>query len=276
MSFSIALLLLLMVVTYLAPRIFIFIGAGERGVLWKRFGGGVVLDRTFGEGTTLIFPWDIMSVYDTRIQVENGSFDALSSDGLSIQVEASVRYRPNQQHLARLHEEVGPNYLAVVVMPEIAASVRGVIARYRQDELYTSDRLRLQREIVEYTQGQTLERWVRLDDLQIRSVKLPEEVSDAIERKLSAEQRAHEYDFILVSEAKEAERKRTEAQGIRDFQAIVSEGISDEYLRWKGIDATLALAKSPNAKVIVIGAGTDGLPIILNPDAVAASAQGPP
>lgn len=276
MNIAIGLLLLLMTVTFLAPRIFIFIGAGERGVLWRRFDHGVLLDRTFGEGTSVIFPWDVMAVYDTRIQVAHESFDALSRDGLTIQVDTSVRYRPNREQLPVLHSEVGPDYLDVVVVPEIAAAVRGVIAHYRQDELHTSDRLALQREIVAYTQVQTLERWIHIDDLQIRSVTLPEEVSAAIERKLAAEQRSQEYDFILISETKEAERKRTEAEGIRDFQAIVTEGISDEYLRWKGIEATLALAQSPNSKVVVIGAGTDGLPIILNPDAAATPATLPP
>jgi regulator of protease activity HflC (stomatin/prohibitin superfamily) len=275
LPFTIVLLILLLAVTYLAPNIFIFIGAGERGVLWKRFRGGVVMDRVFHEGTTVIFPWDTMTVYNTRIQVETQTFDALSSDGLAIQVDTSIRYRPNLEKLGVLHEEVGPNFLNVVVMPEIAAAVRGVVARYRQDELYTGDRLRLQQEIVDYAKLQTFERWVKLDDLQIRSVTLPAAVRQAIERKLAAEQKAQEYDFILQSEGKEAQRKRIEAQGIRDFQAVVSAGISEQYLRWKGIDATLKLAESANSKVVVIGAGSDGLPIILGPEA-AAAATAPP
>jgi regulator of protease activity HflC (stomatin/prohibitin superfamily) len=274
LGLTIGVLLLLLAISYLAPDIFIFIGAGERGVLWKRFGGGVVRDRVFSEGTTLIFPWDSMTIYNTRIQVVSQSFNALSSDGLAIQVESSIRYRPNLPQLALLHEEVGPNYLNVVVLPEIAAAMRGVIARYRQEELYTSDRLRLQKEIVDYAKGQTLERWVRIDDLQLRGVVLPVAMRQAIERKLAAEQHAQEYSFILQSEAKEAERKRIEAQGIRDFQAVVSAGISEQYLRWKGIDATLKLAESANAKVVVIGSGGNGLPIILNTEG--ASVAPPP
>ncbi len=275
LGLTIGVLFALLGIVYLAPDIFIFIGAGERGVLWKRFAGGVVLDRIFTEGTTLILPWDKMTIYNTRIQMVTQSFDALSNDGLSIQVDVTVRYRPNFERLARLHEDIGPHYLQVIVLPEIAAAVRGVIARYRQDELYNSDRLHLQREILDYSTSQVLERWVKVDDLQIRSVTLPAAVREAIERKLAAEQHAQEYSFILQSEEKEAQRKRIEAAGIRDFQAIVSSGISDQYLRWKGIDATLQLAQSNNSKVVVIGAGADGLPIILNPEAGATPAGTP-
>ncbi len=258
------LLFLVMAVLYLAPTIFIFIRAGERGVLWKRFGGGVVIDRYYNEGTTIIFPWNTMTIYNTRIQVETRSFDALSQDGLVIQVETSVRYRPIRETLGLLHEHVGPNYVDVVLIPEVASAVRAIIAHYRQEELYTRDRLKLQQEIVNYLGEQTNDRWVKIDDLQIRSVALPERIKLAIESKLAAEQKAKEYEYILQSETQEAERKRIEARGIRDFQAVVSAGISDAYLRWKGIDATLKLAESPNAKVVVIGSGPNGLPIILN------------
>ena len=272
-------LVLVLVILYLAPHIFIFIRAGERGVLWKRFGGGVVTERYYREGTTMIWPWNIMTIYNARIQVENRGFDALSSDGLAIQVEVSVRYQPIKENLGLLHEHVGPDYVEVVLMPEVAAAVRAIIARYRQDELYTSDRLRLQQQIVHYLRDQTDDRWVRIDDLQVRSVVLPDHIKKAIEKKLAAEQKAQEYTFILQSEEKEAERKRIEAEGIRDFQEIVSAGISDAYLRWKGIDATLKLAESPNAKVVVIGSGPGGLPIILNAESAASiggTAGGPP
>ncbi len=272
-------LFLVMAVLYLAPSIFIFIRAGERGVLWKRFGGGVVVDRYYGEGTAVIWPWNTMTIYNARIQVENRTFDALSSDGLTIEVDSTVRYQPIKETLGLLHEHVGPGYVDVVLMPEVAAAVRAIIARYRQDELYTSDRLKLQQQIVHYLRDQTDDRWIRIDDLQVRSVILPEHIKKAIESKLAAEQKAQEYSFILQTEAKEAERKRIEAQGIRDFQDIVSAGISDAYLRWKGIDATLKLAESPNAKVVIIGSGPNGLPIILNAETGAASAGtagGPP
>ena len=259
-----AVLFVVLAIVYLAPNIFIFIRAGERGVLWRRFGSGVVTDHYYREGTTIIWPWNTMTIYNTRIQVESRTFDALSSDGLTIQVETSVRYRPIKETLGLLHEHVGPNYVEVVLLPEVAAAVRAIIAGYRQDDLYTRDRLKLQQEILHYLQTQTDDRWIKVDDVQVRSVVLPKHIQEAIESKLAAEQKAKEYVFILEAEAREAERKAIEARGIRAFQETVTAGISDAYLRWKGIDATLKLAESANAKVVVIGSGPNGLPIILN------------
>jgi regulator of protease activity HflC (stomatin/prohibitin superfamily) len=274
-----AVLFLLLAIVYLAPNIFIFIHAGERGVLWRRFGSGVVTDHYYREGTTIIWPWNTMTIYNTRIQVESRTFDALSSDGLTIQVETSVRYRPIKETLGLLHEHVGPNYVEVVLLPEVAAAVRAIVASYRQDDLYTRDRLKLQQEILHYLQTQTDDRWIKVDDVQVRSVVLPKHIQDAIEAKLAAEQKAKEYVFILQAEAREAERKAIEARGIRAFQETVTAGISDAYLRWKGIDATLKLAESPNAKVVVIGSGPNGLPIILNTETTPAgigTRVGPP
>lgn len=277
---TVIVLFVVMLVLYLAPSIFIFIRAGERGVLWKRFGGGVVDDRYYGEGTTIIWPWNTMTIYNVRIQIETRTFDALSKDGLVIQVETSVRYRAIRETLGMLHEHVGPNYVDVVLIPEVASAVRAIIAHYRQEDLYTKDRLKLQQEIVDYLAEQANDRWVKIDDLQIRNVELPERITRAIENKLAAEQKAKEYEYILQVETQEAQRKEIEARGIAAFQETVAAGISDAYLRWKGIDATLKLAESPNAKVVVIGSGPNGLPIILNAETAAAgvgaTAVGPP
>lgn len=260
---------LLMLGVYLAPNIFIFVGSGERGVLWRRFQGGTDLRRTFPEGTNVIFPWDTLTIYDTRDQILDETFDTLSSNGLTVQVQLGIRYRPDRERLALLHQEVGVHYLAVVVRPEVGAALRAVIARYRPEMLYTDVRLQVQAEAVALARPQMAERYVFLDDLQIRSVVLPQTVQDAIESKLAEEQRFLQYEFTLARERQEAERKRLEAAGIRDFQLIVSNGISREYLQWKGIEATLDLAKSSNAKVVIVGSPTNGLPIILNTETTA-------
>lgn len=264
-----ALLGLLLLLAYLGPSVFVFVGPGERGVLWRRFFGGTEVTTVYGEGTHLIFPWDVMTVYDTRVRALDQTFEALALNGLSVGIEVTARFRPDRQRLGLLHRDVGPNYTQVVLVPEIGAAVRLVVARYLPEDLYTADRQKLQREVVSLAKSETLERNVFLDDVQIRNVRLPGELGSAIEDKLEEQQHAQQYVFILARERQEAERKRIEAAGIRDFQQIVTNGISEEYLEWKGIDATLKLAESPNAKVVIFGSSANGLPIILNTEATA-------
>ncbi len=263
-------LCMIALVVYLAPNIFIFIGPGERGVLWRRFAGGVDVHTVYQEGVNVIFPWNMMTIYDTREQIYNGTFDALSNDGLTIQMELGIRYRADRRRLGYLQEEIGSDYLDVVLLPEVGAAVRAVIARYSPEKLYTADRLLVQGAVVELARRETGARYVEIDDIRIRSVILPAAVREAIERKLSEQQHALQYKYVLAREVQEAERKRIEAAGIRDFQQLVSNGISEQYLKWKGIDATLELARSNNAKVVIIGSNANGLPIILNTDGTAA------
>lgn len=261
------LLALLILIVYLAPNIFIFVGTGERGVIWRRFGKGTDLDTVYSEGMHIIFPWDLMTIYDTRNQVISHLFDTLSKSGLTVQVEATVRFEPDRRQLGYLHEYVGPEYVDKVVVPEVGAALRAVVARFEAEDLYNVDRLLVQREVVRLAKAETAQRYVFLDDVELRSVTLPLEVQRAIEVKLAEQQRALQYQFILQREAQEKVRKRIEAEGIRDFQQIVANGISEEYLQWRGIEATLQLATSSNAKVVIIGSTKNGLPIILNTDA---------
>lgn len=265
-----SLLALLTLVVQLAPNIFIFLGPGEKGVLWRRFLAGTDVDTVFEEGTCLIFPWDVMTVYDTRVQTVDRTFDTLSSNGLTVQVQMSIRYSPDRRRLGYLHKEVGTNFLEVVVLPEVGAALRVVVARYEPADLYTIARPDFQRQVTELARAEAAERYVHVDDVQIRSVVLPPSVQQAIETKLAEEQRALQYQYTLRREQQEADRKRIEAAGIRDFQQLVANGISEEYLQWKGIEATLDLAKSTNAKVVIIGSSENGLPLILNTDSTAA------
>jgi prohibitin 1 len=165
--------------------------------------------------------------------------------------------------LGRIHKELGKNYAEKVVFPEIRSSARKVIGSFDPEELYSSKRDFIQEAIYEETKANVERKYISLDAILIRGVELPPTIRTAIENKLKQEQESKEYEFRLEKEAKEAERKRIEAKGIKDFQDIVSEGISDKLLKWKGIEATLELAKSENAKVVVIGQGKEGLPIIL-------------
>lgn len=237
--------------------------SGEAGVLYKQFGEGTVTDAYFGEGFHFIAPWNDMFVYNVRNQERQEAMEALSKNGLSIKMEMSIRFRPVISEVGTIHQTLGMDYTDVVVLPEVRSAARQIIGRYDPEELYSTKRDFIQDEIYNSVKQRLSEKNIFLDAILIRGIELPANIKMAIEQKLKQEQESQEYEFRIQKESKEAERKRIEAQGIKDFQDIVSEGISDKLLRWKGIEATLELAKSQNSKVVVIGQGDDGLPLIL-------------
>ncbi len=279
LGITLTFLLLSALVAFLANNIFIPIYPGQAGVQWSRFGGGTKTNTVYGEGIHVIFPWNIMVKYDVRFQQRSARFDVLSIDGLDISTVVTVRYKPVVQNLALLHKLVGPKYVETLLLPEVGAQARTLIAGYTPDDLYSPTRYSIQRQILGRLVNETRVRigprsarltdFLYVEDVFLESVKLPKDVEQAIRNKLAQLQHLQEYEYIVQRERREAERKEIEAGGIRAFQDIVNEGISDRYLRWKGIDATLKLAESNNTKIVVIGAGQDGLPIILgNVDSV--------
>lgn len=260
---------------FMMPFIYHTIPAGHVAVLWKRFGGGTVVDEVYPEGFRLTYPWDQLVIYDARLQKVEKEIEALSSDGLKITLTLVWRFRLSPERAPLIHKFIGPDYAESVVAPTVSARTRDVIAVYQPDEVYTERRLKIQNQIIEAVRfdfrekfnpaGKKLD-WLTFEDVLIKDMTLPSGVQDAIVRKNAMFHEMEEYTFRVQREEKEAERKRIEAVGIRNFQEIVSNGMSDEYLRWRGVEATLELAKSPNAKVVVIGNAKNGLPIILNAD----------
>lgn len=256
-------LVLLFTVAYFWPRIFINVYPGEAGVLWKRFERGTVMEQAYNEGLHILWPWDRMYVYNIRIQQVSHTFDALSRNGLPVNFEVSIRYRPQLEDLPLLHKRIGPEYVEKVVKPEIQAHVREVVASYLPEEIYTSEGLLLQ--IIRQGALAGLERRnIILDNLLIKRMELPKRIREAIEDKLTAEQMSLQYDFLLQKEVKEADRKRIEASGFRDFIGIVKEsGQFSEFLNFRGIQASLDLAKSNNSKVVVMG-GDGRVPLVFS------------
>ncbi|AVI52031.1 peptidase [Pukyongia salina] len=240
------------------------IGSGEAGVLYRTFGGGVVTDEPpLGEGFHLIAPWNDVIVYEVRQQELFEKMKVLSSNGLEIQIDASAWYEPVYNDLGNLHQSLGENYLQRVIQPAIRSAARSVVGRYTPEQLYSSKRDAIQDEIYTETKKILEEQYVQLNEVLVRDVTLPNTIKDAIERKLKQEQESLEYEFRLVTAAKEAEKVIIEAQGKADANRILSASLTDKILQDKGIEATIKLAESPNSKVIVIGSGEKGLPIIL-------------
>lgn len=239
------------------------IDAGHGGVLFKRFGGGIELERTYGEGFHFIAPWNKMYVYEVRQQEIAEDMNVLSSNGLEILVDVSAWYEPKYDKLGHLHAEIGTSYLQRVVVPSLRSSARSVVGRYIPEQIYSTKRDAIQEEIYIETKKLLDEKNVQLNQVLIRSIKLPPTLKQAIETKLQQEQLALEYEFKLQRAEQEAERQKIEAEGKARANDIINASLTDRILREKGIEATLKLAESQNSKVVVIGNSKDGLPLIL-------------
>jgi len=240
------------------------IDAGEAGVLWKRFGGGVVTDQPpLGEGFHIVAPWNEVVVYEVRQQELTEKMKVLSSNGLDIQLEATAWYQPITNDLGKLHQTKGQNYLDRVLKPAIRSATRSVVGRYTPEQIYSSKRDAIQEEIFDETKKIVNNQFIQLNDVLVRDVTLPTAIKDAIERKLDQEQQSLEYEFRLITAQKEAQKQIIEAQGKADANKILSASLTDKILQDKGIEATLKLAQSPNAKVVIVGSAKDGLPLIL-------------
>jgi len=240
------------------------IDAGEAGVLWKRFAGGVVTDQPpLGEGFHIVAPWNTVTVYEVRQQELFEKMKVLSSNGLDILLEVSAWYQPKYNELGKLHQERGEQYVERVIMPAMRSAARSVVGRYTPEQLYASKRDIIQLEIFDETKAILDSQFIQLNEALVRDVTLPPTIKDAIERKLKQEQESLEYKFRIEKAQKEAERQVIEAKGKADANRILSASLTEKILQDKGIDATIQLSNSPNSKVIVIGSGKSGMPIIL-------------
>lgn len=259
----VALFAALVVVIVLWTSLTFTIQAGEKGVIFRKFQGGLDKETVYGQGFHIKFPWDDVFVYNVRLQEDLGTMEVLSKNGLTIKTELSYRYKPVDSRIGYLHDQVGPGYHDDIIIPEIRSATREVIGKYLPDELYSSKRETIQDEIYQRTAKALKEKNILLDVVLIREVELPPKLKAAIERKLEQEQASLEYEFKLQQAKKEAERQRIEAEGKAAANEIINSSLTDKILREKGIEATLKLAESPNSKTVIIGSGKDGLPIIL-------------
>ena len=253
----------LIFVVLFGSSMFVTIEPGENGVLFKKFGGGLDKEMVYGQGFHVIAPWNTMHVYDVRLKDTFEKMEVLSKNGLSIKIDLSFRYQPVADSIGFLHDGIGKNFLESIIKPEIRSVTREVIGNYLPEELYSTKREAIEDEIFELTRENIEAKYIRLDAILIRDVTLPLTLQTAIEQKLKQEQESLEYEFKIDKARKEAERKEIEARGISEFQKIITRTITPQLLKWKGIEATQEIAKSPNSKVVVIGNGEGDLPIIL-------------
>ncbi|MEP1032316.1 prohibitin family protein [Ekhidna sp.] len=247
-------------------RIFYRIEASERAVLFRSLSGTLEKDNIIGPGWQVKAPWNDIYIYEVSESKIEETMDVLDKNGLSISVDVTIRFHPKYDAIGTIQENFRGDYIQRLVIPEARSTVRQVMGRYTAEEIYSTKRPEVEAAIKEETRlvlgasGNEVE----MKSLLIRSIKLPEQIKNAIENKLEQEQEALAYEFRLDREKSEAERKRIAAEGEAAANKIINSSLTDELLKMRGIEATQQLANSPNAKVIVIGAGDGGLPLILN------------
>ena len=226
---------------------------------------GVVSDNTLRAGINPVNPMANVVKYSIQTQEHKETMEVLSREGLTIGLEVSALYRLNPDSAARVYKTVsGGDNETIILIPQFRSICRAVTASFQASALYSTERERLGSSIQEELEKMVAPRGVTIESTPIRNVALPSQLTEAIEQKQRADQESQRMEFVLTKEKQEADRKRIEAKGIADFQTIVAAGISEQLLRWKGIEATEKIAQSPNTKVVIVGAGKDGLPIILD------------
>ncbi|MFK7953541.1 MAG: prohibitin family protein [Ekhidna sp.] len=247
-------------------RIFYRIEASERAVLFRSLSGTLEKDKIIGPGWNVKAPWNDVYVYEVSESKIEETMDVLDKNGLSISVDITIRFHPKYDAIGIIQENFRGDYIQRLVIPEARSTVRQVMGRFTAEEIYSTKRPEVEAAIKEETRlvlgasGNEVE----MRSLLIRSIKLPDQIKNAIENKLEQEQEALAYQFRLDKELSEAERKRIAAEGEAAANKIINSSLTKELLKMRGIEATQQLAKSPNAKVIVIGSGDGGLPLILN------------
>ena len=248
---------------FLLSKSTVTIGPGEGGVIFESLGGGIDTGKTYGEGFHIMLPWNKMIVRKVRQQSISDEMNVLSVNGLEVKVNGTIWYEPEFSNLGKLIKTKGEDYERELLDPAINAAARSVVGRYTPEQLYSSKRDVIEQEILDEVQKVLQNQFLLVTRVLVEDVKLPATIRTAIETKLKQEQESLEYEFRISKAQKEAKRQKIDAEGKAIANKILSASLTDKILQEKGIDATLELAKSPNSKVIVIGSGESGMPIIL-------------
>jgi regulator of protease activity HflC (stomatin/prohibitin superfamily) len=246
-----------------SSSIFYTINATQRAIIFYKFGSGLDKDNVIEPGVHMKAPWNEVFVYNVQETAQDENMDVLDKSGLSIHVDVTVRFKPVSDKIGYIYEKFNQDYVTVLVIPEVRSTVRQVMGRYTAEEIYSTKRAEVEETIETESEKILQANNVHMVALLIRSIQLPEQIRVAIESKLQQQQEALAYQFRLDKEKSEAERKRIAAEGEARANNIVNSSLSDKLLKMRGIEATLELSKSPNTKVVIVGSGKDGMPLIL-------------
>jgi len=260
--FVVLTLILAILIVFLWSRIFIIVRPGEAAVMYRTFTTGTQTHIVYPEGLHIVWPFNQLTRYSTRTQILLHEFTVLTNRGLPIDLRLAVRYHPIYELVGLLHQQVGPEYPERIILPQIESVLRRQIGQYSPEDIYTN-KAGVLSNIITLAIEEVGRRFVNVEDIIIRELRLPDPVREAIESKLIYEQESLAYKFRLEREKREAERKRVEAIGTMVYQDIISATLNETLLKWQAVQATQNLAESDNAKVVIIGSGKEGLPVIL-------------
>jgi len=253
----------LFVIFLFSKSMFVTIDATERAVIFRQLSTGLDKDHIYSPGFEVVAPWNKLNVFSVAEQTKEETMDVLDKNGLSVNIDVTVRFNPIYNKIGYLYEKFEMDYINLLVVPEIRSVVRQVAGRYTAEEIYSTKRSEVELAIITEAGKKLLQNNVDMKALLIRSIKLPKDIKQAIENKLTQEQEALGYRFKLEKEKSEAERKRIAAEGESAANKIINNSLTPQLLKMRGIEATLELSKSSNTKTIIIGSGKDGMPLIL-------------
>lgn len=256
---------IVLVLIIFGSRMFKVLEPNEAGVLFKPLKSSNALDksRIYEPGLNVIAPWNRLIIFNMQEQVVEERMDVLDKKGLSIIIDVTVRFVPVKAHIGYLYENFRGDYIQNLVTPEMRSAARKVFGSYEAEEIYSTKRAEVETSIITETEKTLLENNVAMKTLLIRSIKLPDQIRMAIDNKEEQRQIAEAMKYKLDKEKMEAERKEIEAKGIATYNKIINSSLTEKILTQKGIDATLKLSESSNSKVVVVGGGDKGMPLIL-------------
>ena len=263
-------------VVVLWKRVVVVIPAGSVGVIYRPLLGGISMDQILGEGVNIVFPLNTVTEYDARVQMKQIQMEVLTKDQLRSDIKVSFQFQINKYALPLLHKYVGPDFVTKIILPEVTGKTRVMFAELTSQEAFTKQLERVVNEIAIMSDQVILEklgppgldyvRLLRITAVQLESMEFPAEIQAAIRNKIAESQAAEAYVFKVQAARLEAERKEVEAGGIKKYQDIVNAGLTENYLKIRGIEATLKLAESNNSKVVIFGSSPNGLPVVLSGD----------
>ena len=264
-TFIVVIVIAVVAVIILSSNIFYTLQPGEKGIIFRPLTTGLDKSNIYSEGLQIIAPWNDMIIYDIKEQKVDETMDILDKNGLSVHVDITVRFNPVFEKIGDLHEKFGVNYVNKLVIPEVRSEVRKIMGRFAVEEIYSTKRAEVEAEIIAETEKVlgSEQNNIQLKTIIIRAITIPEKIKQSIEKKLKAEQEALAYRFILQKEEAEAKRKVIAAEGEAKANNAINNSLTPQLLKMRGIEATLKLANSQNTKVIVVGGGKEGLPLIL-------------
>jgi prohibitin 2 len=284
LRFTLAVLILGGILTYFGGNIFIAVPPGHVGILWSRFLGGTITDRSYGEGMHIFLPWDQLTLYDVRAQHLSQNIEGITRDGLQVSLTLDVRYHLIIDQVGLLQQAIGPDYENVLLKPTAAAFARSQIARYTVEEVYSTQRSYIERVMLDYMrlnrtlmvrEGLKGKSFLNYDAVFINQITLPSIVRDAIEHKVAQYEVTQEWQYRIQRERLESDRRLIEARASREVLDMLGNKLTDTFVRLRYVESLERLANSPNAKMIVTGAGGSNTPLIMGVDAGGADARKP-